>query len=164
MGDFVKVEAQHAKAHQRAEATRDAMSQAIHVFAENGGHFIASFVKAESKSVKSDQVKAAVRSANATFRQLSLTWSFVKSTREAWMKAVKMCHKAEQKAASSAELTVASEGSLAEAQSEYAEAVAEEESCCTCRTDAPAGRAQSCNPLLEGGSEVGALCREGGNF
>lgn len=149
--DFVKVEAQHTKSHQRAEATRDAMSQAIHVFAEKGGNFIASFVKAESKSVKVDQVKAVMRSANATFRQLNLTWSSVKSTREAWMKAVKICRKAEQRVASSVSLTVASEESVADAQSEYAEAVSEEESCCTCRThcEGELGELESQRDVLE---------------
>ncbi|CAL1164318.1 unnamed protein product, partial [Cladocopium goreaui] len=75
------------KAQQRAEASREAVLQAVQNFVEAGMGFAESLQKTQKRPVKMEQVKAVQSSVKGAFRQLPKAWQAVKGSQEAQCKA-----------------------------------------------------------------------------
>jgi len=133
--DRQRAEQAQAKAQQKAETSRESVLQALQTVQEAGYVFADSFTKTQAKTVRVDQVKAAVSAAKATFRGLASAWTAYKKAREASTKAIGQRRKAVLKAKVAASSEAESSQCHADAEKEFLEASAEEEARRTERTE-----------------------------
>eukprot|EP00435_Cladocopium_sp_Y103_P062515 s1151_g24.t1 len=114
------------KAQQRAEASREAVLQAVQTFVEAGMLFAESLQKTQKRPVKMEQVKAVQSSVKGAFRQLPKAWQAVKSSQEAQCKAGLQRRKASSRLAAVTLSKTEAESQVEAQQKEHQQAEADE--------------------------------------
>lgn len=136
-----RIEGVVSKAQERADASRNAVGDAVQVFAEAGNWFAESLVKTQNRPVKMDQVKAAVTATKAVFRPLKSSWDAVKKARNAQAKALGQRRLAKAKVAQASVSVAEAKLQARSAEEEHAEAEKEEGQLKQDRTDREAAMA-----------------------
>ena len=124
--DRHRLEQSVSKAQQRAEASREAVLQAVQNFVEAGMWFAESLQKTQKRPVKMEQVKGIQSTMKGAFRQLPKAWQMVKGSKEVLSKAGLQRRKASSRLAAVTLAKVEAESQVEAQQKEHQHAEGDE--------------------------------------